>query len=93
MEYWFFKRIFAILILLSLPPVAGPIIQHCIILSEPQARTHYSGIPTFHHSNCERSEQSPLLTYSNLNGVMILAPACMALRESVIMTVAVEFSV
>ena len=21
-------------------------------------RTHYSGIPVFHHSNCERSEQT-----------------------------------
>jgi hypothetical protein len=30
------------LILSSIPPVAGPLIQHCIILSEPEARTHYS---------------------------------------------------
>jgi hypothetical protein len=40
MEWWndgilVFKRILAILILSSIPPVAGPLIQHCIILSEP----------------------------------------------------------
>jgi 3-methyl-2-oxobutanoate hydroxymethyltransferase len=37
-----FKRILSILILSSIPPVAGPLIQHCII-SKPI--THYSIIP------------------------------------------------
>ncbi len=27
-------------------------------LYELEARTHYSTIPVFHHSNCERSEQT-----------------------------------
>ena len=40
------KMILAILILWAIPPVAGPFIQHCIILSEPEAT-----IPLFHHSN------------------------------------------
>ncbi len=39
------------LILSSIPPVAGPLIQHCIILYEPEARTPYSTIPAFQHSN------------------------------------------
>jgi hypothetical protein len=61
MEWWnagilVFKRILVILILSSILPVAGPLIQHCIILSEPEARTCYFIIPLFHHSNCERSE-------------------------------------
>ena len=74
MEWWndgmlVFKRILAILILSSLPPVAGPLIsprrrrypyepEANIALSspsgrlyEPEARTHYSTIPLFHHSN------------------------------------------
>jgi hypothetical protein len=46
-----FKRILAILILSSIPPVAGPLIQHCIILSEPEARTHCSIIPIVSEAN------------------------------------------
>jgi hypothetical protein len=34
-----------------------------------------------------------LIFYSNLNGVMILVPDSIAMRESVIITVAVVFSV
>jgi len=50
------KRVFAILILLSIPPVAGSLIQYCNILSEPEASTHYSrthdsNVPEFQHSN------------------------------------------
>jgi hypothetical protein len=70
MEWWndgilVFKRILDILVLSSILPVAGTLIQHCIILSEQQARAHYSTIPLFHHSNrttlrlstgCQRSE-------------------------------------
>ena len=52
MEWWnggrlVFKRILAILILSSILPMAGPLIQPCIILSEPEARTHYSIVPSF----------------------------------------------
>jgi hypothetical protein len=41
---------------MSIPPVAGLLIQHCIILSEPEASTHYSrthdsNVPEFQHSN------------------------------------------
>jgi hypothetical protein len=48
MEWWnngilVFKRILAILILSSIPPIAGPFIQHCII-PEPI-------IPIFQHSS------------------------------------------
>jgi len=75
MEWWndgilVFKWILAILILSSILPVAGTLNQHCIILSEPQARTHYSTIPLFHHSNCERSELTWLFPL-NLGSITI----------------------
>ncbi len=57
MEWWndgilVFKRILTILILSSIPPVAEPLIQHCIILSESEANTHYSShaLAGFQHS-------------------------------------------
>jgi hypothetical protein len=50
MDISHFNWILTILILSSILPVAGTLNQHCIILSEPQARTHYSTIPLFHHS-------------------------------------------
>ena len=73
MEWWndgilVFKWILAILILSSILPVAGTLNQHCIILSEPQARTHYSTIPLFHHSNCERSELTCDLDFAQVGG-------------------------
>jgi len=73
MEWWndgilVFKWILAILILSSILPVAGTLNQHCIILSEPQARTHYSTIPLFHHSNCERSELTCYLDFAQVGG-------------------------
>ena len=40
--------------------------------SGAEARTHYSTIPGFHHSNCERSELSYLINHSTsklINGV------------------------
>jgi len=66
MEWWnagilVFKRIIAILILSSIPPVAGPLIQHCII-PEPI-------IPLFHCSInpiAERSGAKFLFTESGL---------------------------
>ena len=48
-----FKRILAILMLSSTLPVAGTLIQHCMILSEPEARTHDSNIPTFQFHDLE----------------------------------------
>jgi hypothetical protein len=50
MERWndgilVFKRILTILILSSIPPVAGPLIQHCIIPEPIIPLFHYSIIP------------------------------------------------
>jgi len=38
----------------------GPLIQHCLILSKPEARTQYSTIPVFHHSPPPADERSEL---------------------------------
>ena len=47
-------------------PVGGgtinPTLHYPLRGAEPEARTHYSTIPVFHHSNCERSELTCYIT-------------------------------